>query len=83
MLLGATCAPLDHCFILFLIKFFNTSFKKTLKIFNFLKYYYVKVYIKKIPKYVIKTYFQIVLMEILNNGYKRLKVFIGIFHSLD
>jgi hypothetical protein len=31
MLLGATRALLDHCFILFFkLEFFNTSFKKTL-----------------------------------------------------
>jgi hypothetical protein len=50
-------------------------------------------FIFKNPKYVIKKYFQIVLLMsklllsyfyvVLSSGYKRLKVFKHIFHSLD
>jgi hypothetical protein len=48
-------------FLEYFYNLFNTSFKNNLK-FLFKKYYYIKVYIKKIPKYVIKKYFQIVLL---------------------
>jgi hypothetical protein len=55
MLLGATCAPLDHCFILrIFIKKFNVSQKNIKNLEKFFQYYYVKVYIKKIHKYIIK-----------------------------
>jgi hypothetical protein len=62
--LGATCAPLDHYFILeIFLESFNTSFKKTLKVLKvFLNTIMLRCLLKIIPKYVIKKYFQIVLL---------------------
>jgi len=52
MILGATCAPLDHSFILRIFKeFFEYVFQKTLKIFKFLKI--LLRCILNIPKYVL------------------------------
>jgi len=59
-LLGATHAPLNHFFV---FRVFLKSFNVFQKNFFFKKsdqYYYFKVYFFKIPKYVIKKYFQIV-----------------------
>jgi hypothetical protein len=81
---GATHGPLNHCFFIVFWKIFLEIFlirpSKKIKI-NL--YYYVKVYInKKIPKYVIKIYSQIVFLMsklLVNNSYKSLKVEIMLF----
>ncbi len=63
-LLGATCAPLNHCFIhRIFLEFFKYVFQKNI---NFLKKILNTVMLRyiflNIPKYVTKKYFQIVFL---------------------
>jgi len=60
-LLGAACAFLNHCFIFkIFLEFFNTFKKKNLQ--SFLNTIILRCILKHIQKYVIKKYFQIVLL---------------------
>jgi hypothetical protein len=70
--------PFKPFFFIVLLKNILRNFlihpsKNIKKILNVFLYYYVKVYTKKIPKYVIKKYFQIVFLVsklLVNNSYK-------------